>query len=73
MVYSLNGYTTISVLKKKDPKLWQGDPNVEWNIYMYVYIIYIKCQLVKNRLFCVKKCQLDKGPIALQLHCECHR
>ena len=30
----------ISIEVREDPKLWQGDPNAEWNIYMYVYIIY---------------------------------
>ena len=35
--YSLNGYTSIDV--EEDLKQWLEDPNIEWYIYMYVYII----------------------------------
>ena len=44
--YSLNGYasTGVEVRSKEDPKLWLGDPNVEWYIHVCLY-----CMLRGNR------------------------
>ena len=51
--YSLNGYAT-SIDVEEDLKLLLTDPDVEWYIFMYGYILYVEDQSDVIRLFSEK-------------------